>query len=234
MATPADAAELAAARPVAFPLRGEWTAVQTPASRIPSHGTDLLGQRYAFDLMRLDARTRRYHPGSALRLLTLGVPTRECLGWDEPVHAALDGAVAVAVDGVAERGRVHPIAEALRLVRTGLTFRPTPERVGSLLGNHVIVAFDDGFAVYAHLRPGSVAVAAGQAVRAGDVLGRLGHTGNSTAPHLHFQLMDQLDPLVARGVPCCFEAYDVQRGGAWVRAERAIPAATERIRFMPG
>ena len=54
MATPAVAAELEGARIVDFPLRGEWRAVHTPASRIPSHGTDMLGQRYAFDFMRLD------------------------------------------------------------------------------------------------------------------------------------------------------------------------------------
>ena len=37
-------AELADPRIVDFPLRGEWVAVHTPGSRIPSHGTDMLGQ----------------------------------------------------------------------------------------------------------------------------------------------------------------------------------------------
>ncbi|HJS27439.1 MAG TPA: M23 family peptidase, partial [Actinomycetota bacterium] len=37
---------------VGFPLRGEWAAATTPAHRIPSHGTDMLGQRYAFDFVR--------------------------------------------------------------------------------------------------------------------------------------------------------------------------------------
>jgi murein DD-endopeptidase MepM/ murein hydrolase activator NlpD len=42
------------------------------------------------------------------------------------------------------------------------------------------------FGVFAHLAPGTVSVTTGQEVRAGEVIGRVGHTGNSTAPHLHF------------------------------------------------
>ena len=80
---------------------------------------------------------------------------------------------------------------------------------------------------------GSVAVAVGQQVRAGDVLGRVGHTGNSTAPHLHFQLMDGPDPLTARGVPCAFRTYEVWREGAWQRVASSIPTSTERIRSVP-
>ena len=63
---------------------------------------------------------------------------------------------------------------------------------------------------FAHLQPGSVSVAAGQRVRAGDLLGRVGHTGNSTSPHLHFQLMDSADLLQAHGIACAFTAYEVR------------------------
>jgi Peptidase family M23 len=225
--------ELDGAVVVGFPLAGEWTAVQSPGSRVPSHGTDMLGQRYAFDFIRLSARTRRYHEASAVHLLLAGVPTCECLGWDEPVLAVLDGVVVAAVDGVPERERVHPVLEALRVLRTGLAFRPTPERIAGLLGNHVVVRTGDLHAVFAHLRPGSVEVAIGQRVRAGEALGRLGHTGNSTSPHLHFQLMDRADPLTARGVPCRFEAYEVLRGDGWARVEGGIPTTDERIRSVP-
>jgi len=73
-----------------------------------------------------------------------------------------------------------------------------------------------------------LSVATGQEVRAGEVIGRVGHTGNSTAPHLHFQLMDSADPLQARGIPCDFAEYLVQRDGGWQRVQRGIPGRRER------
>lgn len=217
---------------VAFPLRGNgWVAVQSPADRIPSHGTDKLGQRYAFDFIRVDDRPGlHYHAAGWLRILLLGVPTRECYAWGATVHAPFDGEVVVAVDGVAERERVHPLREALLALKNALTF--TPARLPALLGNHVIARGGDVFAVFAHLAPGSVAVRAGERLRVGDAIGRVGHTGNSTSPHLHFQLMDALDPLTARGVHCAFAAYEVLREGAWQPVEEGIPSRSEWIRVV--
>lgn len=235
MAATGSAAELEGALAVAFPLRGEWMAVHSPGSRIPSHGTDMLAQRYAFDLIRFDPdRKGRYHPTGGLRTLVLGVPTHECHGWGEPVHAPLHGEVVVARDGLPERARIHPLRELALVLKAGLTFKPTPYGLHRVLGNHVILRCDDVYAGFAHLTTGSVAVAPGQVVREGDVLGRVGHTGNSTAPHLHFQLMDGPDVLTARGVPCVFRAYEVWRDGAWRRVERSVPTSTERIRSVVG
>jgi hypothetical protein len=50
--------------------------------------------------------------------------------------------------------------------------------------------------------------------------------------HLHFQLMDSADPLQAKGIPCAFEAYLVQRDGGWERVECGIPGRGERIRSV--
>ena len=57
--------ELASPIVVDFPLRGEgWVAVNSPADRIPSHGTDMLGQRFAYDFLVVDPR-RGMHPSPA-------------------------------------------------------------------------------------------------------------------------------------------------------------------------
>ena len=226
---PISAADRERAVVVDFPLRGEWVAVNTPGDRVPSHGTDMLGQRYAYDIMRLDRRNR-YFPGSALGLLLRGIPTRECLGWGELVHAPFDGEVVATGDGVPGRERLHPILEIGRVLRNGVTFRPTPVAVARLLGNYVLLRGESAFAAFAHLVTGSVPVSVGDRVRTGDVIGRVGHTGNSTAPHLHFQLMDGIDPLTAKGVPCAFSRYEVERDGGWQLVEGGIPRRADRLR----
>lgn len=221
--------ELADALVVDFPLRGEWCAVRSPGSRIPSHGTEILAQRYAFDLQRLGAG-RRPHPAGWPRILVTGVPLHESYGWGEPVYSVLDGTVVAAVDGEPERKWLHPARESWHAVSNTTTFRPTPAGVRRLIGNHVIVRSGTAYAAYAHLAPGSVRVSEGQHVGRGEVLGRVGSSGNSTAPHLHFQVMDDGDPLVARAVPAVFATYEVWRQGSWQRVHRSVPETTERIR----
>jgi murein DD-endopeptidase MepM/ murein hydrolase activator NlpD len=225
--------ELDKAVVVDFPLRGErWVAVNSPGERIPSHGTDMLGQRFAFDLLKVDARGPglRYHPAGILRGFFIGVRTRDCFAWGAEIHAPFDGEIAAAADGVAERSWIHPLRELIVAFKNTVTF--SPARLRTLLGNYVIMRRGEIFAAFAHLAPGSVAVAPGQAVRNGDVLGRVGHTGNSTAPHLHFQLMDSIDPMHARGVPCAFRSYEVLRNGSWEKIENGIPRKVDRIRYL--
>jgi murein DD-endopeptidase MepM/ murein hydrolase activator NlpD len=223
--------ESAAPVMVAFPLAGEgWVAVNSPADRIPSHGTDMLGQRYAFDFIRVDGRPRlHYHPAGWLRTLLFGVRTRECFAWGAAIHAPLPGRVISAVDGIAERDRVYPLRELALALWNAMTF--SPARLPAVLGNHVILRRGQLYAAFAHLAPGSVLVQEGQEVGLGEVIGSVGHTGNSTSPHLHFQLMDARDPLVAHGVPCAFASYEVQRGGTWMRVEGGIPGKADRIRL---
>jgi hypothetical protein len=229
----AEVDELDAPVLVEFPLRGEWSVERTPAHRIPSHGTDLLGQRFAYDLVRTDRRRGFHvHPAGTLRWYLIGGRTRDCYGWGQPVYAASDGEIVAALDGVPERQWLHVVREswfALKSLFALARRRLDPIR---LAGNHVIMRDGEIYALYAHLAPGSVAVMTGQVVRAGEEIGRVGHTGNSTAPHLHLQLMDAADPLQANGIPCAFAEYLVQRDVGWERVERGIPLRLDRIRSV--
>jgi murein DD-endopeptidase MepM/ murein hydrolase activator NlpD len=223
--------ELAGAVSVDFPLRGEWVAVTSPADRIPSHGTDQLAQRFAYDFIRTDRRTGMHvHPGSGWRTNLVGGRTRECYAWGQPIHMPFDGEVVEASDGYPERQWVLPIREVAIVLKNAFTFNPS-RGLRPLVGNHVIARSGDLFAAFAHLTTGSVAVERGETVRAGDVIGRVGHTGNSTAPHLHFQLMDGPDPLTARAIPCAFRELEIERDGTWEPARDVVPGRTDRIRF---
>ena len=92
-------------------------------------------------------------------------------------------------------------------------------------GNRVVVQLQpDVWVTYAHLQPGSVAVRVDERVAAGQRLGRLGNSGNSTAPHLHFQLSDGPDVLTSNSLPYVFDRYTLT---GTVDPERVLAAFTD-------
>jgi len=87
---------------------------------------------------------------------------------------------------------------------------PTGVTLENAEGNHVILDLREGrFALYAHLKPGSVSVHAGERVQRGQVIGELGNSGSSTGPHLHFHVMDRPSGLVADGLPYGFDQFEL-------------------------
>ena len=82
------------------------------------------------------------------------------------------------------------------------------------------------------LQPGSLRVKAGQRVRRGDVLGLLGNSGNSTGPHLHFQVMDGPSPLGAEGLPYVIAVWESGTSdGQWTRRTNELPMQDAVIRI---
>ena len=73
-------------------------------------------------------------------------------------------------------------------------------------------------------------VTAGEKVTTGQQLGEVGHSGNSTAPHLHFHLMDSSDIVTAKGLPCCFQEYELFTNGVWEKVYNGIPNNRDRIK----
>jgi murein DD-endopeptidase MepM/ murein hydrolase activator NlpD len=75
-------------------------------------------------------------------------------------------------------------------------------------GNNVILEIAPNvFAWYAHLRQGSVAVNIGDAVKAGVPIAKLGNSGPSEGPHLHFGLLNKPDPITGRSLPFMFDSF---------------------------
>ncbi len=220
---------------VDFPLRGEWIAPNTPGTKVPSHGTDLFGERYAYDFVGIDPKSRstRFYRPNPLHYLILGVRLQDCFGWGQPIFSATAGTVVRVEDGWPERDPVYLPRDLLVIFSNARAVNAKQAvDLRSLSGNFIIIESSDGYAVYAHAQTGSICVSPGDRVVPGQRLAHVGHSGNSTAPHLHFQLMDHHDPWKAQGIPCCFRDYEAFQNGAWRQVQNSIPRATDRIRKL--
>jgi hypothetical protein len=188
---------------VAAPVRGRWRAVNSPGDGVPSHGIIAYGQSHAVDLVHEPAGTERPSFG----WWPLMRRPADFPGFGQPVYAPLDGVVLRAAGRQRDHLSRNSWPALVYLLAEGVRELFGPRLI---LGNHVILDRGDGvYAVLAHLRRGSLRVRKGQSVRAGEVLAECGNSGNSTEPHLHFQLMDHRNPLFAAGVPVSFDSYTV-------------------------
>ncbi|MGM7681200.1 M23 family metallopeptidase [Cytobacillus sp. Hm23] len=219
---------------VEFPLRGEWISPNTPGKRIPSHGSNRLGTRYAYDFLQVnwDRKSWPSYRVLPLRYFLLGAPLNNFYCWGKDVHAPCDGIIVKAEDGYKERARAHLLSDLYVALKAAYAFDPSKDNIQSVAGNYIIMKCDDNvFAGLVHLQTGSIKVSVGQSVKKGDVIGKVGHSGNSFGPHLHFQLMDSSDIVTANGLPCAFEQYELFQNGKWRKVFNGIPTDKDRIRF---
>ncbi|TXS41302.1 M23 family metallopeptidase [Streptomyces sp. uw30] len=193
---------------VAPPVTGRWSALNSPADRTPSHGTHAYGQTYAIDIVAEPEPGAR--PGFRA-VWPLARRNADFPAFGAPLLAVADGTVVRADD----RQRDHLSRTSLPGLLYLMLFEGAVREIGGvrrIVGNHVILDLGDGtHALYAHVRRGSLTVREGDRVRAGQELGRCGNSGNSSEPHVHFQLMDGPDPDTARGIPFTWRGIGVPR-----------------------
>lgn len=191
---------------ISLPFDGLWLAQNSPARRVPSHGTDLLGERYAIDFVAVDHR-RRTADRRDWRTFFGTEPVDRFFAFGRPVLAPADGIVVAVHDGeidhLARRSQLTLVPYILgqrERLRQG---------VGAIAGNYLIIALGDSgaFVALVHLRVGSTRVAVGEKVTTGQQIAECGNSGNSTQPHLHLQVMDSPDLSVAQGVPMAFRRF---------------------------
>lgn len=219
---------------VQLPVRGEWLCPNTPGTRVPSHGTNMLGTRYAYDFIQVDW-TRLGRPAyrrSVIRRILSGVSLQDYYCWGQEVHSPCDGVVIAAEDGWPENAKTNLRTDLSRAHNIARHFDPGKDDIRSVAGNYVIIrASEHVYAALCHLQTDSVDVSVGQHLTQGDVLGRVGHSGNSLGPHLHFQLMDSYNMAEAKGIPCAFTEYEIFQDGRWNKVHDGIPTSRDRIRF---
>ncbi|MER7334145.1 MULTISPECIES: M23 family metallopeptidase [unclassified Micromonospora] len=212
-----------------LPFRGTWLARNSPARRVPSHGTHLFATTYAMDFVavrgRRTARTRDW------RALLSTEPVERFFAFGQPILAPAAGRVVSVHDGEADLvARRSPLARVPYALTQASRARGG---AGALAGNHVIIELEGrrGYVVLAHLRAGSIRVGEGAPVATGQEVATCGNSGNSTQPHLHIQVMDSADPFAARGLPMSFRQYRAWRrpGGPPVVVERGIPHESEVV-----
>ncbi|WP_307128900.1 M23 family metallopeptidase [Streptomyces sp. B1I3] len=206
-------AERGKARPaveIGPPVTGRWVALSSPADKVPSHGTHGYGQTYAIDIVAEPEEGGR--PGFRW-LWPLARPNRDFPAFGAPVVAVADATVVHASDGQRDHlSRTSGPALAYLMLAEASVRDMAGAR--AIVGNHVVLDLGDGtYAAYAHVRRGSLQVKAGDTVRAGQQLAQCGNSGNSTEPHVHFQLMDHPDLDVARGIPFTWRGIGVPAHG---------------------
>jgi hypothetical protein len=181
---------------IAPPLRGAgWInlngcclASAHRSARVGVDGTDIgTPETFAIDWIRVIAG--RTHEGDGTR-------NDQYFAYGAELLAVANGTVAVVRDGIPDGTPNQPQPP------------PTVHEPDDFGGNQVILDIGHGvYAVYAHLQPGTVRVRVGDKVTTGQVLGLLGHSGNSIEPHLHFALADGPDALTANSLPFVIDNY---------------------------
>ncbi|HEU5481950.1 MAG TPA: M23 family metallopeptidase [Sphingomicrobium sp.] len=183
----------APARVIEPPLRGpRWFASNGCCDRITPHrgaiitvnGVIQAPERFAIDWEQLDEQNRMFD-GEKEKLSSWKY-------YGAPIYSVADGTVVNLWDESDEQ----------------VPGPPEPVSTEAIGGNMLVVDIGGGaYAFYAHLQRGSLKAKLGDKVKAGQVLGLLGNTGNSTAPHLHFHLMDGPSPLNSNGLPYVFPQF---------------------------
>jgi len=202
-----------------FPVVGIW--YNAAGAGLRTHHRWVSNEEFALDLAVLgpNGRSRRGEADSE----------EDFWAYGRDVLAIADGTVVAVESEMPETREMFPrdgeSAEAFEARVAQMQAGFLAQSIYAAGGNFVSIEHANGeYSHYLHLAEGSVSLSVGDRVSQGQVIGRVGHSGNSTEPHLHFQLTDGPDPLYSRGLPIVFtnavemfdRLADQSPGSGWV------------------
>ena len=153
----------------------------------PLNGSWFVPERWAVDYVKLDSENKVVSEDVNI--------FQNYPGYDQDLLAVSDGTVLKVVDEFDDLG-IGKVLENMSLANLG--------------GNYVLIDIGGGYsAFYAHLIKGTAKVKKGDKVKRRQVIGKLGNSGNSSGPHLHFHIVKGRDPISAQGVPYVINKFKV-------------------------
>lgn len=172
-----------------LPFQGKWAVLNGSVEKSMSHSWAINSQRYAYDFVKLDD-TIASHKGDPKKL-----ENYYCYG--EPVLAPADGVV---------------VGTYTKCRDSKIMWRQWPDPIiRRIEGNFITLKHGEKeYSTVAHLRPGSLLVKVGDVVAQGDKIAECGNTGNTSEPHIHFQVHDGRDMIFSSGIPICFEGIQME------------------------
>jgi murein DD-endopeptidase MepM/ murein hydrolase activator NlpD len=194
------------------PVEGtDWLASDGPSNDQENHhrrgiflvdSRVVISRRYAIDW--LQARNGANFSGNKRDY-------RSYYAYAKPVLAVADGTVVTAKDGLPDNVPGHDNE-----------FHPAvPITMDTVAGNTITLDLGAGqFAYYMHLQPGSLRVRVGEHVRRGQLLARIGASGDAREPHLHFEITTSPKLMAGEGVPYLIDKYRVMNAPKGIAAER--------------
>ncbi len=225
-----------------FSLAAHKSPTSAGSFRFPARATDLRADEYwtgassahwsggdqlfAYDLLVVgwDAASQQWRsvlPGKK------GDKNEHYRAWGKPLHAMADGTVVSFRNDLVDNANPGS----------------WPTTVIDYAGNNFYLQHGDELVVYSHLQSGSLNSAltkVGAKVKMGDMLGRVGNSGNSTEPHTHIHSIQGTTPWVGPLRPVPFHEIQVvdrtalkppARSGPWVRVDdgRGLPSTSSAI-----
>ena len=192
------------AQPIRWPLRGgPWTVAG--ASFHTTHRW-AVPEQFALDIIKADARGKSYSE--------TGANLRDFHAYGAEVVAVGNGTVVAVTKVQTEdppmlRRPAESMQAYLGRVGAGQQIKLAGGEAAILGESAIIDLGSNVYAVYAHLKPGSLRVARGDRVTSGQLIAALGNSGNSTEPHLHFQLCDKPSGMSCAGIPPSFDNIEL-------------------------
>jgi hypothetical protein len=167
----------------ALPFEGEWTIVNGCFTKEFSHSWDIPTQRYAYDFIMMDESGKSYQ-GDFKK-----VDSYYC--YEKAILSPADGVVEEVVNE----------SEDSLIIGNGKLF----SRAKHIAGNYIVIKHNEKeYSTLAHLKKDSILVKVGDKVQRGQKIAACGNTGNSSEPHLHFQVQDGASFYHSAGIPIRF------------------------------